>query len=57
MRAAEADSRVAPASSAASITVGSGFGHTAITSRTPAVRAGMAVISNDEGSGYRPPGT
>src|SRR6187549_858713 len=46
-----------PASIAAAITTGSGRGHTATTSRTPAATAGMAVISSDEGSGYRPPGT
>ena len=33
------------------MTVGSGLGHTAITSGTPATRAGMAVMSSDEGRG------
>ena len=50
-------SRVTPASSAAAITTGSGRGQTAMISRTPATRAGMAVISSEEGSGKRPPGT
>jgi hypothetical protein len=49
--------RVTPASSAAAITAGSGRGQTAMISRTPAMRAGTAVISSDEGSGKRPPGT
>ena len=48
---------VTPASSAAAITAGSGRGQTAMISRTPATRAGTAVISRDEGSGKRPPGT
>ena len=51
------NSRLTPASSAAAITTGSGRGHMAITSGTPATRAGMAVINSDEGRGNRPPGT
>ena len=51
------NSRVTPASSAAAITTGSGRGQTTMISRTPATRAGIAVISSDEGSGKRPPGT
>ena len=51
------NSRVTPASSAAAITAGSGRGQTAMISPTPATRAGIAVISSDEGSGKRPPGT
>ncbi len=50
-------SRVTPASSAAAITAGSGRGQTATISRTPATRAGTAVIRSEEGSGNRPPGT
>ena len=42
---------------AAASTAGSGRGHATITSRTPATRAGIAVIRSDDGSGYRPPGT
>ena len=42
---------------AASITAGDGLGQTAMISRTPAMRAGIAVISSEEGSAYRPPGT
>ena len=46
------NSRVTPASAAAASTTGAGRGHTAITSGTPAtVRAGMAVMSSDDGSG------
>jgi hypothetical protein len=45
------NSPVTPASSAANITVGSGRGQTANTSPTPAVTAGIAVISSDDGSG------
>ena len=33
------------------MTTGSGRGHTATTSRTPAAAAGIAVISSDDGSG------
>ena len=51
------NSRETPASSAAAITAGTGRGQTAMMSATPATRAGMAVISSDEGSGNRPPGT
>ena len=51
------NSRETPASSAAAMTTGSGRGQTAMMSRTPAAAAGIAVISSDEGSGYRPPGT
>ncbi len=51
------NSRLTPAARAAAITIGAGLGHATITSRTPAARAGMAVINNDEGRGYRPPGT
>ena len=50
------NSLVTPASSAAAITAGSGRGHTAMISRTPATRAGTAVIRSEEGSGKRPPG-
>ena len=48
---------LAPASIAAASTAGSGRGQQAMTSPTPATRAGIAVISSDDGSGYRPPGT
>ena len=43
--------RETPASAAAAITTGSGFGHTAMTLATPAALAGIAVISSDDGSG------
>ena len=33
------------------MTTASGRGHATMTSRTPAARAGIAVISSDEGSG------
>jgi hypothetical protein len=39
------------------MTVVSGRGQQTTMSRTPAAAAGMAVINNEEGSGYRPPGT
>ena len=45
------------ASTAAASTAGAGFGQVAIISGTPAARAGSAVISRDDGSGCRPPGT
>ncbi len=49
--------REIPASIAAEQIAGSTFGQAATTSETPATRAGIAVISRDEGSGNRPPGT
>ena len=45
------NSRVTPAAAAAASTTASGRGQTAMISRTPATRAGIAVISSDEGSG------
>ena len=42
---------------AAANTAASGRGQHTITSGTPAARAGIAVISSDEGRGYRPAGT
>ena len=45
------NSRETPASSPAAQTVGSRLGLAATTSVTPATRAGMAVISSDDGSG------
>ena len=44
------NSRVTPASSAAAITAGSGRGQTTMMSRTPATRAGTAVISSERGA-------
>ena len=51
------NTRSTPASTAAASTTGSTDGQQAITSGTPATRAGIAVMSTVEGSGYRPPGT
>ena len=47
------NNRVIPAARAAASTIGSGLGQATITSPTPAARAGIAVISHDDGSGYR----
>ena len=55
MRAPDAKQSRDAASRAAAMTTGSGLGHTTTISRTPATRAGTAVISSDEGSGKRPP--
>ena len=44
-------SLVTPAARAAAITTGAGRGQATMISRTPAARAGIAVISNEEGRG------
>ena len=51
------NNRETPATRAACRIVASGRGHTATISLTPAVAAGMAVISSDEGYAALPPGT
>ena len=46
----------APATAAAASMTGSRLGVAAMTVPTPATRAGMTVMSTDDGSGWRPPG-
>ena len=45
------NTRSTPAIFAAASTTASGLGQTAMTSATPATRAGMAVMSSEDGSG------